>query len=105
MDMDTGGNMKGREGIVEIRERNTVAGGGIALTNDSIIYILRSHGWHHESDIVEGKTITEDCDGYEGCADECGECAVRERDGRPDMMLTMTKTRPATIRDLIGGKG
>lgn len=74
----------------------------ITLMGDDAIEYIRASGWHHEDDVVEGKIIEEDCDGYEGCASDCGLCVVQEREGRPDMKLTCMKPRPATIKDLIG---
>lgn len=96
---------KGREAIAKIiflDEGQSWKQTDAAL--DEVESILRSHGWLHEDDVVEGEVIEEDCDGYEGCASDCGLCSVQEREGRPDMKLTCMKPRPATIKDLIGGK-
>lgn len=95
---------KGMEAIAAIKEASLDNAQPIGIDDDTIIFILRSHGWLHEDDVVEGEVIEEDCDGYEGCASDCGLCSVQEREGRPDMKLTCMKPRPATIKDLIGGK-
>lgn len=55
----------------------------------------------HLDDKIEGVTVTEDCDGFEGCATECGTCLEKEREGRPDMVLREVKVHGASIRELL----
>jgi hypothetical protein len=76
--------MKGREALIEINGLAKQWARGI----DHMEETLRSYGWLHEGDLVEGKSWT--CDDWEDCkkdpAPHCEEC---------------DKYRPATIRDLI----
>ena len=64
--------------------------------------ILRSHGWHHESDVVEGRTVEGDiCPKWEIAVDNSGVCNNRpcpEGFGIP----FCSNKRPATVKDIIG---
>lgn len=68
---------------------------------DAVISHLRSHGWHHEDDVVERKTVEVRCTHF-GKGHIDGECS----DLFPDECAKWIdppchKLRPATVGDLI----
>jgi hypothetical protein len=96
---------KGKEAINNIEDM-------LAMTprEGTIESILRSHGWLHEDDVVEGKTKPM-CD-IPGDLDIDSNCEIVKK-GYPSLWVHCNnasfkcphyKDRPATVKDLIGGK-
>jgi hypothetical protein len=66
--------------------------------------ILRSHGWLHEDDVVEGKTIASMCKVKpESQAFQMGKCIAKPNTACVDCSEYVPE-RPATVQDLIGGE-
>jgi hypothetical protein len=62
--------------------------------------ILRSHGWVHEDDVVEGETIGAMC--YNMPRDSIDKCPLKPQGRACVNCEHYTSARPATIKDLIG---
>ena len=81
---------KGREGIALIYDGLVQE---VDMTVEDIERILRSHGWLHEDDVVEGV--------WKCTLDKY--CEMKERNGICHHNITKCPNRrPATIKDLTG---